>query len=123
MASKYSAILTTHVGGVQQSAPMALMYFAEFQRANERLQEQGKEPLHVAVTFSLDTSNSDSQFDKNTGLKEAIRTYNATFGTQFSADTVAEYFIDVADRLAGKADDGPKLDVVIVIDQLLTGFD
>lgn len=119
---KYSAIFTTHVGAGKPSAPMALMYFAEFQRANEQLMQQGREPLNVALTFSLDTSNSDMQFDKNSGLKEAIRIYNAAFGTQFGTDTVEEYFNDVADRLSGKAE-GPKLDVGIVIDQLLTGFD
>jgi len=119
---KYSAILTTRVGAGKPSAPMALMYFDEFRRVNEQLMLQGREPLNVALTFSMDTSNSDMQFDKNRGLKEAIRIYNATFGTQFGADTVEEYFSDVADRLSGKAE-GPKLDVVIVIDQLLTGFD
>lgn len=119
---KYSAIFTTHVGAGKPSAPMALMYFDAFQRANAKLIEQGKQPLNIAVTFSMDTSNSDIQFSKNAGLKEAIRIYNAAFGTQFGADTIEEYFNDVTDRLSGKAE-GPKLDVVIVIDQLLTGFD
>lgn len=119
---KYSAILTTHVGAGKPSAPMALMYFKEFCKANEQLMSEGKTPLNVAVTFSMDTSNGAQQFDKNNGLKDAIRIYNAAFGTQFGADTVDEYFNDVADRLSGKSD-GPKLDLVIVIDQLLTGFD
>ncbi|WEV68917.1 HsdR family type I site-specific deoxyribonuclease [Bifidobacterium sp. ESL0775] len=119
---KYSAILTTHVGGLQASAPMALQYFDEFQKKNEELIAAHKKPLNVAVTFSYATDNSEHQLEKNKGLRRAMDAYNATFGTSFDDETVDGYFKDVMGRLRGE-DDGPKLDLVIVIDQLLTGYD
>lgn len=119
---KYSAILTTHVGGGRASAPMALMYFDEFQRANQELTEEDKRPLNIAVTFSWASDNSDGQLMKNKGLRRAMEVYNAVFQTSFTDETVEEYFEDVTERIKGSAQ-GEKLDIVIVIDQLLTGFD
>ncbi|NEG69222.1 type I restriction endonuclease subunit R [Bifidobacterium sp. BRDM6] len=119
---RYSAMLTTHVGGGKPSANMAMMYFDEFQKRNQQLIDEGKRPLNVAVTFSYATDNSDSMVAKNNGLRRAIETYNATFGTAFDDTTVDQYFSDVTQRLKGEAE-GEKLDICIVIDQLLTGFD
>ncbi|MCI1901766.1 MAG: HsdR family type I site-specific deoxyribonuclease [Bifidobacteriaceae bacterium] len=119
---KYSALLTTHEGGNKTSARMALQYFDEFQRVNNELVERGEQPLAVAVTFSWSSDNSDGQLEKNEGLRRAMKFYNEAFGTSFDDKTVDQYFADVTARLAGKVD-GPKLDIVIVIDQLLTGFD
>lgn len=119
---RYSAILTTHVGGGKPSAPMAIQYFEEFRKRNELLSREGKSPLNVAVTFSYGTDNSEYQLDKNRGLRDAMAAYNAAFGTSFDDQSVAEYFTDVMDRLRGEAE-GAKLDIVIVIDQLLTGYD
>lgn len=119
---KYGAILTTHVGGGKPSSPMAMQYFDEFQHQNKRLIEEGRQPLNVAVTFSFGTDNSEYQLDKNRGLRRAMDAYNEAFGTSFDDLTVDKYFMDVMDRLRGEVD-GPKLDLVIVIDQLLTGYD
>lgn len=119
---KYSALLTTHEGGNKTSATMALQYFDEFQRVNKELIDRGEKPLAVAVTFSWSTDNSDGQLEKNEGLRRAISAYNSAFHTSYDDQSVSEYFADVSARLAGKVD-GPKLDIVIVIDQLLTGFD
>ena len=119
---RYSAILTTHVGGGKSSAPMAIQYFEEFQRRNEQLIGEGKRPLNIALTFSYGTDNSEYQLDKNRGLRAAMMAYNTAFGTSFDDRTVGEYFNDVMDRLRGEAE-GEKLDIVIVIDQLLTGYD
>lgn len=120
---KYGAILTTHVGGNGVSAPMALQYYDEFQKANENLRQVNQKPLNVAVTFSWTTDNSETQLAKNQGLRRAIEDYNHTFGQSFGPETVNEYFDDVMDRLKGEQEKGEKLDIVIVIDQLLTGYD
>jgi type I restriction enzyme R subunit len=101
---------------------MALQYFDEFQRVNKDLIARGEKPLAVAVTFSWSTDNSDGQLEKNEGLRRAINAYNLAFHTPYDDHSVSEYFANVSARLAGKVD-GPKLDIVIVIDQLLTGFD
>ena len=120
---KYNALLTTHVGGGKASTPMAMMYFREFQRVNAKRCAEGKPTLKVAVTFSQNTSNNDSMLETNRGLHEAINVYNEEFGTKWDMTDVPGYTQDVMDRLQKKSDDGNYLDLVIVVDQLLTGFD
>ncbi|MDN2453537.1 HsdR family type I site-specific deoxyribonuclease [Lactobacillus sp. UCMA15818] len=120
---KYNALLTTHVGGGKASIPMAIMYFEEFQRVNELNRNEGKQTLKVAVTFSQNTSNSNNMLKTNNGLFDAISSYNTQFGTNFGMDDVAGYTQDVTSRLNKSASDGNFLDLVIVVDQLLTGFD
>lgn len=119
---KYNALLTTHVAG-GKSTKMAMMYYDEFQRINAEHRKNGGLVLKVAVTFSQDTSNSDEQLETNSSLSRAIKTYNEQFGTNFDDTTVKEYTQDVVSRLNKTAFDKQYLDLVIVVDQLLTGFD
>lgn len=120
---KYNALFTTHVGGGKASTPMAMMYFNEFQRVNEENKLNGGQTLKVAVTFSRNTSNNDSMLATNQGLYDAMMAYNKEFGTSFGMDDVAGYTQDVTSRLNKSATDQNYLDLVIVVDQLLTGFD
>ncbi|WP_433945491.1 type I restriction endonuclease subunit R [Paenibacillus sp. SN-8-1] len=120
---KYNALFTTHVGGGKASTPMAMMYFNEFQRVNEEHKSNGVQTLKVAVTFSQNTSNNDTMLATNQGLYTAMQAYNAEFGTSFGMDDVSGYTQDVTSRLNKSAIDGKFLDLVIVVDQLLTGFD
>ncbi len=120
---KYNALFTTHVGGGKASTPMAMMYFNEFQRVNEENKKNGGQTLKVAVTFSQNTSNNDSMLATNQGLHDAILVYNEEFGTRFGMDDVPGYTQDVTSRLNKTAIDKKFLDIVIVVDQLLTGFD
>ena len=120
---KYNALFTTHVGGNKASTPMAMMYFNEFQRVNKERLEQGLFTLKTAVTFSQSTNNGDYQKVTNDGLWSAMQVYNEQFGTAFGLDDTSAYTQDVASRLSRTAIDGNFLDIVIVVDQLLTGFD
>lgn len=120
---KYNALFTTHVGGNKASTPMAMMYFNEFQRVNKERAEQGLFTLKTAVTFSQSTNNGDYQKVTNDGLWSAMQVYNEQFGTAFGLDGTSAYTQDVASRLNRTAIDGNFLDIVIVVDQLLTGFD
>ena len=120
---KYNALFTTHVGGNKASTPMAMMYFNEFQRVNKEREEQGLFTLKTAVTFSQSTNNGDYQKVTNDGLWSAMQVYNEQFGTAFGLDDTSAYTQDVASRLNRTAIDGNFLDIVIVVDQLLTGFD
>lgn len=57
---KYSALLTTHVGGGRASTPMAMLYYDEFKRQNAMRPEDKR--LRVAVTLArtnaMTTTNS-----------------------------------------------------------------
>ena len=119
----YNAMLTTHVGGNRPSTPMALMYFDEFERVNQEREKRGLSTLKVGITFSMSTNNSDNQLTTNDGLLRAMKHYNKMFGTSFGLDDVSGYTQDLTTRLNRIAQDGQYLDIVIVVDQLLTGFD
>ena len=60
-------------------------------------------------------------------MEESLEDYNTMFGTHFSLATIASYNSDLNDRLARKKERfafrEEQLDLVIVVDRLLTGFD
>lgn len=118
---KYNALFTVHVGGNKASTPRAMEYFDKF--AEENANRPADQRLKVAVSFSVDTSNSIHQLKTNENLHRAIKVYNAMFDTAFDMTTVKAYTEDLARRLNKTADDGNYLDLVIVVDQFLTGFD
>lgn len=116
---RYNAMLTTHVGGNKPSIPMAMMYYNEFKKQNQT-QER---PLKVAITFSQDNGNGDNMLTTNTSLSEVMKDYSEMFGGHYDDNNVKEYTENVVARLNRTIDDGNYLDLVIVVDQLLTGFD
>lgn len=118
---KYNALFTVHVGGNKASTPRAMEYFDKF--AEENMKRSEDQRLKVAVSFSADSSNGSNQLKTNENLHRAIDAYNDMFKTVFDMTTVKAYTDDLARRLNRTADDGKYLDLVIVVDQLLTGFD
>lgn len=118
---KYNALFTVHVGGNKASTPRAMEYFDQFEKENQQRPES--ERLKVAVSFSQDTSNGDNQLKTNTNLHRAMKRYNDCFSTTFDMESVKLYTEDIVRRLNRTSDDGQFLDLVIVVDQLLTGFD
>ena len=73
---KYNALFTVHVGGNKPSIPRAMEYFDKFMEENKKLEER---PLKIAIIFSADTSNSDSQLQTNESLDRALISYNQMF--------------------------------------------
>lgn len=118
---KYNGLFTVHVGGNKASTPRAMEYFEKIIEENKEKSEQDK--LKVAISFSVDTSNSTTQLNTNRNLHRAIRHYNKMFNTVFDMTSVKAYTEDLVRRLNKTSDDGQYLDLVIVVDQLLTGFD
>ncbi|WP_018143003.1 type I restriction endonuclease subunit R [Alloscardovia criceti] len=118
---KYNALLTVHVGGHKPSTPRAMQYFHKFLEENAK--RPADERLKVAVSFSVDTSNGENQLPTNEGLDFAMAQYNAMFGTAFERKSAKQYTEDLARRLNKTSADGRYLDLAIVVDQLLTGFD
>ena len=116
---EFNALLTTHVGGNRASTPMAMMYYREFKKQNS-LRDK---PLRIGITFSQDKNNDDGQLENNKSLYEAMRDYNEEFGTNFGPKDVKEYTDQVVARLNRSIEDDKYFDIVIVVDQLLTGFD
>ncbi|WP_108775709.1 type I restriction endonuclease subunit R [Lactimicrobium massiliense] len=119
---EYNALLTTHVS-VGSSIKMALMYYDEIQKVNHEHEKTGETVLKTAILVTEDDTNSDDMMSNNKGLEEAVTDYSQLFGTHFDMRNYNGYKEDVVSRLDKSADDGNYLDLCIVVNQLLTGFD
>ncbi|MEZ3488642.1 type I restriction endonuclease subunit R [Akkermansia muciniphila] len=86
--------------------------------------------LKISAIFDANIDNNGHGLMKEQGLVEIIKDYNARYGQDFSIPTFAGMKKDIAARLAHKRpyeriDKSPEqqLDLLIVVDQMLTGFD
>ena len=114
------------------SVPMAKLYYEEFKK------QMAKDPtkkLRIATIFSyganeeesdgiLDEENSEDTSALDTPsrdfLEDAIKDYNEMFHTNYdtSSDKFQNYYKDVSLRMKNK-----ELDLLIVVNMFLTGFD
>ena len=79
-----------------------------------------------AITYSV-SENEESSIDNQNEMAQSLADYNEEFGTRYSLETLRAYNRNINDRLARKKDQyksrAEQLDLVIVVDRLLTGFD
>ena len=130
----YSSILTTHP---TQMRPIdhAKDYYRLLKdiktgksdiKTPERIKRILPDFPKFAITFSVSQNEEQSEDDQEF-LKEAIDDYNKEYGTHYSMSEVMAYNNDINNRLARKKDEykpqSERLDLVIVVDRLLTGFD
>lgn len=114
--SKFHAIFAT------SSIPEALEYYRRFKDAAP--------DLKVTALFDPSIDNNGGAKVKEDGLLELIGDYNAWYGQDFTAGTFAKMKKDIATRLAHKKpyerierEPNKEIDLLIVVDQMLTGFD
>jgi len=125
----YTAILTT------SSIAQAQRYYDLFKRVKAgkttvQISEKTKRTLpdfpKVAITYSI-SENEESSIENQEKMKEALLDYNESFNTSYTLETMRSYNHNVNDRLARKKEKyiarSEQLDIVIVVDRLLTGFD
>ena len=123
---KFHAIFAT------SSIPEAIDYY--------RLLKAAKPDLRISCLFDPNISNEDGDykeykgqpiaFYKEQGLVEIITDYNNRYGQDFTIATHARFKKDLSLRLAHKEqykrierEPDKQLDILIVVDQMLTGFD
>lgn len=123
---KFHAIFAT------SSIPEAIDYY--------RLLKAAMPKLRISCLFDPNISNEDGDykeyrgqpiaFYKEQGLIEILTDYNMMFGQDFSIATHARFKKDLSLRLAHKEqykrverEPEKQLDLLIVVDQMLTGFD
>lgn len=89
-----------------------------------------KHDLKVTAVFDPSIDNNGGHAFKEDGLVEIVEDYTSRFGGHFTMSNYGSFKKDVASRLAHKdaykhIDHSPEkqLDMVIVVDQMLTGFD
>ena len=75
--------------------------------------------LNIAAIFSFD-ANEEIKGDEHSRdkLERYIQDYNEVFGTNYSTDTFNEYYVDVSKRSKDK-----QIDILLVVNMFLTGFD
>ncbi len=95
-----------------------------------RLFKKLKPELKITALFDPNIDNNENAKFKEDGLVEIISDYNTRYGMEFSLATHAKMKRDIADRLAHKelykrVEHSPEkqLELLIVVDQMLTGFD
>ncbi|WP_339250327.1 HsdR family type I site-specific deoxyribonuclease [Sporosarcina sp. FSL W8-0480] len=80
----------------------------------------------IAITYSLQENEVDSKQAQDE-MKEIISDYNDYYDTAWSIEDIERYNGDINNRLARKRAEfkefGKQIDMVIVVDRLLTGFD
>lgn len=97
-------------------------YYDEFKKLNEQKTEE--EQLKVAAIFTYQANEDmDEGADEHSQelLSRCMDDYNQMYGTSFSTETFDAYRKDIAKRLKQK--DLPQVDVLLVVNMFLTGFD
>ncbi len=114
------------------SIDAAKRYYAEFAEQQKALPEAQRLKVGLIYSFAANEDEDDGLLSEEEFeiegldassrdfLESAIRYYNALFGTSFdtSADKFQNYYKDLSLRLRKR-----ELDVVIVVNMFLTGFD
>ncbi|QBG55010.1 deoxyribonuclease [Bacillus amyloliquefaciens] len=80
----------------------------------------------IAITYSMQENEEDSKQTQDE-MMEIIKEYNDYYHTAWSIEDIERYNGDINNRLARKKGEfkefGKQIDLVIVVDRLLTGFD
>lgn len=117
---KYNSILTV------SSTAMALKYYQMFNELDP------KHHVNVTTIFTWAANEDDAQEKQEQdvtssrhGLDKVIDDYNNQYKTSFSTNHFADYFADVSKRMKEHSDRTPddNIDVLIVVNMFLTGFD
>ncbi|MBW0765445.1 MULTISPECIES: type I restriction endonuclease subunit R [Mammaliicoccus] len=114
---QYSAILTV------QSIPALIKFYNVF----KEISKDYDKPLNIAGVYSYSPNEESTEGNvkekhSRDSLDEIIADYNATFGTNFSTDTFQGYFNHISNSVKKGVKDS-KIDVLIVVNMFLTGFD
>lgn len=111
-----------------QSIPMAMRYYEEFQAQQASLPESKALKIGIIYSYAPNDELEEENSEDTTALPKsqrdfldaAIDDYNAIFKCRFdsSADNFQNYYKDFSQRLRDK-----DLDLAIVVNMFLTGFD
>ncbi len=118
--SKFHAIFAT------SSIPEAISYY----RLLKATVEEKNLELKITALFDSTIDNLEGVAFKEDGLVEIIEDYNKQYEQDFSLSNFPKFKKDIASRLAHKKpyitiekDKTKQIDLLIVVDQMLTGFD
>ena len=118
---EYNALFAT------QSIPVLLQYYKIFKELNPSIR------IGAIFTYAANSNQDDNQTGMNQGfasetveadeLQLIMDDYNQMFGTAFSTENFRAYSDDINLRMKKKKADMPSLDLLLVVNMFLTGFD
>lgn len=114
------------------SIPAARAYYAHFQRAQQDVRPDERLKIGLIYSYGVNDDDDASTLDEEefdtagmsgddrTFLEGAISDYNKMFGTSYdtTSDSFQNYYKDLSQRMKNR-----ELDMVIVVNMFLTGFD
>lgn len=97
------------------SIPALIKYYDIFKTINH--------DLNIAGIFSYGSNEDYEGKDEHSrdALERIMKDYNKCYNTNFTTDTFHAYHKDISDRVKGKKT--KQLDILIVVNMFLTGFD
>ncbi len=135
---RFNALLAT------PSIPDAISYYEIFKEEQKQRLEADPDyvPLNITAIFTPpmrntsdedlpqeEADNRENPDGNRSALKSIIDQYNGKFNTNFGVETFDEYYRDVQQRVKDQKypnkeyAHSKKLDIVIVVEMMLTGFD
>ena len=102
-----------------ESIKDAVDYYNMALEINAGLSEE--ERLTFATIFSAQDNKDEDDECGTEALEKCMREYNKTFGTGFNKDTFDAYRKDISKRMKQLGD--KQIDILIVVNMFLTGFD
>jgi type I restriction enzyme, R subunit len=138
---RFNAILAT------SSINSAIEYYSLFKEMQKKIKNEDFQPLNIACVFSPPAENNkdiqqiqedlpqekldneQAPEEKKKALKAIIDDYNKQYGTNYNINDFDLYFQNVQERIKDHKYNNTdythknKIDIVIVVDMLLTGFD
>lgn len=106
---QYTAIFTVW------SIPALVKYYDIFKNIDHDLNITG------VFSYAANEDGEGKSEHSRDSLERIIKDYNQLYDTNFSTDTYEAYRKDISDRVKGKKT--KQLDILIVVNQFLTGFD
>lgn len=103
---KYNALFAV------SSIPILIKYYDKFKSLNHSLK------IGTIFTYGANENLDKKQEHSRDTLERYIQDYNKMFGTNFTTHNFDSYFRDICKKIKNT-----EIDIVIVVDMLLTGFD
>lgn len=122
----FCALLTVESIQDAQDYYKLIKKFINDGRISEQVKKLAPDFPRFAITYTVG-ENEDGALANQEAMQESIADYNSMFNTNYSLANIDAYNRDLNNRLARKysayKERSEQLDLVIVVDRLLTGFD
>ena len=107
----YNALFTV------KSIPMLIKYYKKFKSLEDELHHGLK--IGAIYTYGQNEDSEEGKHEHSRDeLELIIKDYNKMFGTNFDTNKYSEYFKDISTKV-----ESTQLDILIVVNMFLTGFD